>query len=151
MRVRLIAPAILLRLASFGMARADCTSPAAPAGYSQYFTASNTWKFCNGTSCTDFIRETADASASLTWSPNAAVEQNDWTSVTYDNGLFVAVAYIGVAEVMTSPDLCSKAGVILTTGYPVGCKPTFKGNCSMIVCGYYACDSRLSGQQVRVN
>lgn len=30
---------------------------------------------------------------------------------------------------------------MLTTDYPPGCKPTFKGNCAMIVCGCYACDN----------
>src|SRR5690606_5527398 len=29
---------------------------------------------------------------------------NSWTSVTYGNGLFVAVAYDGTNRVMTSPD-----------------------------------------------
>lgn len=39
----------------------------------------------------------------------AAVEANYWNSVTYGNGLFVAVSYNGINKVMTSPD-----GVIWT-------------------------------------
>ena len=43
-------------------------------------------------------------SAGINWTPRAAAEQNDWRSITYGNGLFVAVAYSGTNRVMTSPD-----------------------------------------------
>ena len=39
-----------------------------------------------------------------TWTPRAAAEANAWNSVTYGNGLFVAVAKSGTNRVMTSPD-----------------------------------------------
>ena len=38
------------------------------------------------------------------WTAQTAAEQNDWTSVTYGNGLFVAVSRSGTNRVMTSPD-----------------------------------------------
>ncbi|MGY5352231.1 MBG domain-containing protein [Wenyingzhuangia sp. IMCC45533] len=39
-----------------------------------------------------------------TWTAQAAAEQNFWRSVTYGNGLFVAVSSDGTNQVMTSPD-----------------------------------------------
>jgi hypothetical protein len=43
--------------------------------------------------------------ATANWTPRAsATEANTWNSVTYGNGLFVAVAYGGTNRVMTSPD-----------------------------------------------
>ena len=42
--------------------------------------------------------------AGVTWTARAAAEANNWTSVTYGNGLFVAVASTGTNQVMTSPD-----------------------------------------------
>lgn len=39
-----------------------------------------------------------------TWTARMAAEANPWQSVTYGNGLFVAVAYNGTNRVMTSPD-----------------------------------------------
>ncbi len=40
-----------------------------------------------------------------TWTPQAAAEANEWISVTYGNGFFVAVAaFGGTNRVMTSPD-----------------------------------------------
>jgi hypothetical protein len=38
----------------------------------------------------------------ITWTPRAAAEDNLWQSVTYGNGLFVAVAWSGTNRVMTS-------------------------------------------------
>jgi hypothetical protein len=40
----------------------------------------------------------------LTWTAQAAAEQNQWISVTYGNGQFVAVSQNGTNPVMTSPD-----------------------------------------------
>jgi hypothetical protein len=39
----------------------------------------------------------------ITWTGIAAPEASTWTSVTYGNGLFVAVAYNGTNRIMTSP------------------------------------------------
>ncbi|MBB3838558.1 hypothetical protein FHS57_002563 [Runella defluvii] len=39
-----------------------------------------------------------------TWTAHTAAEANSWRSVTYGNGLFVAVAASGANRVMTSPD-----------------------------------------------
>jgi hypothetical protein len=44
------------------------------------------------------------SSNGTTWIPGTAAEQNPWYSVTYGNGLFVAVAIGGASRVMTSPD-----------------------------------------------
>ncbi|MCB9814238.1 hypothetical protein H6784_02355 [Candidatus Nomurabacteria bacterium] len=38
----------------------------------------------------------------ITWTARAASEANSWTSVTYGNGLLVAVAQTGTNRVMTS-------------------------------------------------
>jgi hypothetical protein len=38
------------------------------------------------------------------WTARSAAEANNWNSVTYGNGLFVAVASDGTNRVMTSPD-----------------------------------------------
>ena len=38
------------------------------------------------------------------WTARAAAEANQWRSVTYGGGLFVAVASSGTNRVMTSPD-----------------------------------------------
>jgi hypothetical protein len=38
------------------------------------------------------------------WTSRTASEANSWYSVTYGNGLFVAVSYTGTNRVMTSPD-----------------------------------------------
>ena len=54
-RARLVITAAFLLLTSIGVARADCTSPAYPAGVYQYFSADNAWKFCNGSDWNDFI------------------------------------------------------------------------------------------------
>ncbi|MFT5260427.1 MAG: hypothetical protein ACI810_002178, partial [Gammaproteobacteria bacterium] len=40
----------------------------------------------------------------LDWAPRLAATANNWRSVTYGNGLFVAVANTGGNRVMTSPD-----------------------------------------------
>jgi len=42
--------------------------------------------------------------AGVKWATSSAAENNNWTSVTYGNGLFVAVAMGGTNRVMTSPD-----------------------------------------------
>merc|ERR1712046_484662 len=39
-----------------------------------------------------------------TWRARSAAEANDWNSVAYGNGFFVAVAASGRNRVMTSPD-----------------------------------------------
>ena len=44
------------------------------------------------------------AQQSLQWLPAAASAANNWRSVTYGNGLFVAVSDNGTNRVMTSPD-----------------------------------------------
>jgi hypothetical protein len=44
------------------------------------------------------------AAAGVTWTAQYVTEANEWTSVTYSNGRFVAVAYDGTNRVMTSPD-----------------------------------------------
>ena len=43
-------------------------------------------------------------SAGIEWTSHSATEANSWGSVTYGNGLFVAVSYSGTNRVMTSPD-----------------------------------------------
>jgi hypothetical protein len=40
----------------------------------------------------------------FTWTARSAAEANQWRSVTYGNGLFVAVTNTGTNRVMTSPD-----------------------------------------------
>ncbi|MEZ4939657.1 MAG: HYR domain-containing protein [Saprospiraceae bacterium] len=40
----------------------------------------------------------------ITWTSRSAAQANNWQSVTYGNGLFVAVAGSGTNRVMTSPD-----------------------------------------------
>jgi hypothetical protein len=47
------------------------------------------------------------------WTPRSAAEANQWVSVTYGGGLFVAVAVNGTYRVMTSPD-----GFIWTSRVP---------------------------------
>ncbi len=39
-----------------------------------------------------------------TWTPRTAAQANQWRSITYGNGLFVAVSSDGTNRVMTSPD-----------------------------------------------
>jgi hypothetical protein len=46
----------------------------------------------------------------ITWSPATEAQTNAWQSVTYGNGLFVAVSSNGTNRVMTSPD-----GIIWTS------------------------------------
>ena len=40
----------------------------------------------------------------ITWTSRTSPVANQWTSVTYGNGLFVAVGESGTNRVMTSPD-----------------------------------------------
>jgi hypothetical protein len=40
----------------------------------------------------------------ITWTAQSATEANQWRSVIYGNGTFVAVAQTGTHRVMTSPD-----------------------------------------------
>ncbi len=40
----------------------------------------------------------------INWTARTAAEANQWTSVTYGNGLYVAVSFGGTNRVMTSPD-----------------------------------------------
>ncbi|MCB9814241.1 hypothetical protein H6784_02370 [Candidatus Nomurabacteria bacterium] len=40
----------------------------------------------------------------ITWTLRSAAGANQWRSVTYGNGLFVAVSNTGTNRVMTSPD-----------------------------------------------
>jgi len=60
----------------------------------------NAWSNISGlsTSLTYYL------TLSMTWTARNAAEANGWKSVTYGNGLFVAVAYNGTNRVMTSPD-----------------------------------------------
>jgi len=53
-----------------------------------------------------FAAGSAHASqAGLDWTAQVSAADNSWTSVTYGNGLFVAVASSGTGNrVMTSPD-----------------------------------------------
>lgn len=45
------------------------------------------------------------SSDGITWTPHAVPQANAWWSITFGNGLFVAVAYaLGTHRVMTSPD-----------------------------------------------
>ena len=47
----------------------------------------------------------ASASTGITWTSRTAATDNEWSSVTYGNGIFVAVAISGTGNrVMTSPD-----------------------------------------------
>ena len=49
--------------------------------------------------------QTASASTGTTWTSRTSIIDNSWVSVTYGNGLFVAVAISGTGDrVMTSPD-----------------------------------------------
>lgn len=54
----------------------------------------------------DFVvdGEMAFPTAGETWSAHSAAANNQWNSVTYGNGLFVAVSNDGAQRVMTSPD-----------------------------------------------
>ena len=45
-----------------------------------------------------------DPNLGITWTVRATAEANSWRSVTYGNGVFVAVAFDGTNWVMTSPD-----------------------------------------------
>ena len=48
---------------------------------------------------------TLSASTGITWTSRTPATDNDWFSVTYGNGIFVAVAASGAGNrVMTSPD-----------------------------------------------
>jgi hypothetical protein len=40
----------------------------------------------------------------ITWTSRTAAANNSWYSVTYGNGLFVAVSWDGTNRIMTSPD-----------------------------------------------
>jgi hypothetical protein len=52
-----------------------------------------------------FLNYSADAQAGITWTSRASAADNNWFSVTYGKGLFVAVAGSGTGNrVMTSPD-----------------------------------------------
>ena len=46
----------------------------------------------------------AAAEVGVDWTEQTASAVNNWMSVTYGNGVFVAVAYDGTDQVMTSPD-----------------------------------------------
>jgi hypothetical protein len=47
----------------------------------------------------------AQCPAGSSWTSQTSAANEDWNSVTYGNGLFVAVAYSGTGNrVMTSPD-----------------------------------------------
>ncbi len=56
--------------------------------------------------CTFVFGGTNDVHAAIgeVWEAQTAAEANSWYSVTYGNGLFVAVAYDGTNRIMTSPD-----------------------------------------------
>ncbi|MGO4819186.1 beta strand repeat-containing protein, partial [Flavobacterium sp. W22_SRS_FP1] len=50
------------------------------------------------------VSDASPCTLAATWTAQTAAEQIAWTSVTYGNGLFVAVASTGTNRVMTSPD-----------------------------------------------
>jgi len=52
----------------------------------------------------DAVSVTPAVVDAVTWTSRSAAEANGWASVTYGNGVFVAVAYDGTNRVMTSPD-----------------------------------------------
>ncbi len=52
----------------------------------------------------DVVGQSGTVSGASTWTARTAAEANSWSSVTYGNGLFVAVANFGTNRVMTSPD-----------------------------------------------
>ena len=56
-------------------------------------------------SAVQLIPTTSVDSVGVNWTQRTSASNNDWNSVTYGNGLFVAVASIGTSNrVMTSPD-----------------------------------------------
>ena len=50
------------------------------------------------------VLTTPASAGSASWTAQSAAESNFWTSVTYGNGVFVAISYGGSNPVMTSPD-----------------------------------------------
>ncbi|MTA78115.1 MAG: hypothetical protein F2520_07635, partial [Actinobacteria bacterium] len=52
----------------------------------------------------DAVSVTPAVVDAVTWTARTAAEANSWSSVTYGNGVFVAVAYSGSNRVMTSTD-----------------------------------------------
>jgi len=67
---------------------------------------------CNTTAGGNRVMTSPDGS---TWTARPAAAANQWTSITFGNGLFVAVADGGTNRVMTSPD-----GITWTTRTPPG-------------------------------
>ena len=52
-----------------------------------------------------FDDDVSAASVGESWASQTSAADNNWSSVTYGNGLFVAVSHTGVDDrVMTSPD-----------------------------------------------
>ncbi len=81
----------------------SCSNPTAGERDVIYNGDFHTYQYCNGTNWVKFgggssVPVTTDA---VFWTVETAVGANWWNSVTYGNGLFVAVA---AAAVMTSPD-----------------------------------------------
>ena len=72
------------------------------ANYSEAVTSTPTLSI-NQPGLTDITNQAMVAPASA-WTAQTAAEQNGWSSVTYGNGLFVAVSTSGTHKVMTSPD-----------------------------------------------
>jgi len=52
----------------------------------------------------DAVSVTPAVVDAVTWTAGGAADASDWDSVTYGNGVFVAVASSGMNRVMTSPD-----------------------------------------------
>jgi TctA family transporter len=70
------------------------------------------------------------ATTAVTWTAQTAAEANAWTSVTYGNGLFVAVSANGTHRVMTSGALIPPpTSTTTTTAAPVAVvvTPSFTG------------------------
>ena len=52
----------------------------------------------------DYVETAELHDRGINWTARSAAKANAWWSVTYGNGLFVAVSYAGTNRVMTSPD-----------------------------------------------
>ena len=78
-----------------------CSNPTGSENQLTYNKDYHTYQYCNGTT---WVRVGNCDPAALTWLPETAAEANSWNSVTYGNGLFVAVANSGTHQAMTSPD-----------------------------------------------
>ncbi|BCH14954.1 hypothetical protein MesoLjLa_18050 [Mesorhizobium sp. L-2-11] len=90
-------------LAIPGIAQAACINPAGEAGAVAFDGGSAAMQYCNGSDWIAFPKGPGAACYIGSWTART-VASGDWYSITYGNGLFVAVAYSGTNQVMTSPD-----------------------------------------------